>query len=335
MWVSPSPCSPAGTAIAHEIGHSFQYQIYCDQILRGEIEESSYKSGFRYEYKGSTGGIGFWEQTAQGQAHEVYPSERFYDWHFDNWPINCHRHFEHENMRYASYFLHVYWSEKRGNDVIANIWNKSRYPDDAIQTYMKLYLSNDYDEMKNELFDYAMKIATYDLDELRIYSLEFLDKYETIFYENKGYYQIANKQFPGNTGFNVIPLNLPKNDNKIKVEFVGLEPGSELAPDDPGEWILYDNVIGGKVNTYNNVNKGNIGWKYGFICLNSDDSRTYSKQFNSNNDIIDFDIKNNCKKLFMIVQGSPENYVQQPWDNKEINDAQFPYKLKFTNTSIK
>jgi len=30
LWVSPSTCQPVGSTIAHEIGHSFQYQVYCD-----------------------------------------------------------------------------------------------------------------------------------------------------------------------------------------------------------------------------------------------------------------------------------------------------------------
>ena len=334
MWLTPAPCREAGTALAHEIGHSFQYQIYCDQLYRKEVEPS-YKSGFRYIYEGSDNGIGLWEQTAQWQAHLVFPSERFYDLNFEKWPINCHRHFEHEALRYASYFLHVYWSEKRGIETIGIIWNKSRYPDDSIQTYMKLYLSNDYDSMKTELFDYAMKMATYDLDALRIYSLEFVDKYETKFYENNGYFQISYKQCPGNNGFNVIPLNIPESNKIIQVEFIGLEPGSELAPEDPGEWLIDEYKAGGIVRNYNDVNKGNVGWKYGFVTLNSDDSRTYSEEFNLDKDIVSFEVPKNAKKLFMVVQGCPSTYIQQPWDNYEINDPQFPYKLKFVNTSLK
>ena len=50
LWVNPTTCQPVGSAIGHEIGHSFQYQIYCDQILTGETEEYDFKSGFRYGY---------------------------------------------------------------------------------------------------------------------------------------------------------------------------------------------------------------------------------------------------------------------------------------------
>ena len=61
LWVNPSTCKPVGSTIAHEIGHSFQYQVYCDQILRGETDAWAFKSGLRYGYEGSNGGNGFWE----------------------------------------------------------------------------------------------------------------------------------------------------------------------------------------------------------------------------------------------------------------------------------
>ena len=163
-----------------------------------------------------------------------------------------------------------------------------------------------------------MKMATYDLDALRIYSLEFVDKYETKFYENNGYFQISYKQCPGNNGFNVIPLNIPESNKIIQVEFIGLEPGSELAPEDPGEWLIDEYKAGGIVRNYNDVNKGNVGWKYGFVTLNSDDSRTYSEEFNLDKDIVSFEVPKNAKKLFMVVQGCPSTYIQQPWDNYEI-----------------
>lgn len=35
LWVSPSTCHPAGSVIAHEVGHCFQYLIYCEQLADG------------------------------------------------------------------------------------------------------------------------------------------------------------------------------------------------------------------------------------------------------------------------------------------------------------
>ena len=335
LWVNPSTCKPVGSTIAHEIGHSFQYQVYCDQILRGETDAWGFKSGFRYGYQGSNGGCGLWEQTAQWQSYQLYPDEMFTSWNFVEWTNHHHRHFEHEMFRYASYWLHLYWEQKHGSEAIGTVWQKSRFPDDAIQTYMKVYNGGDYKIQREELFDYAMKLATFDLDRIRGYANNYVDRYYTTFYENGGYLQIAYSKCPGATGFNVIQLNIPNGDRTISVEFVGLEPGSALAPKDPGEWRTVIDKVGGTVRNYNDVNKGNVGWRYGFVTLNTDDSRKYSEVFSQPNGVVSFTVPGNARKLFMVVQGSPNTYLQQPWDDNELTDAQFPYKIKLINTSLK
>ena len=259
----------------------------------------------------------------------------FTSWNFVEWTNHHHRHFEHEMFRYASYWLHLYWEQKYGPEAIGTVWQKSRFPDDAIQTYMKVYNGNDYNVQREELFDYAMKLATFDLDRIRSYAINYVDRYYTTFYENQGYFQIAYSKCPGATGFNVIQLNIPNGNKVISVEFVGLEPGSPLAPQDPGEWRKVIDQVGGTVRNYNDVNRGNVGWRYGFVTLNNNDSRTYSQVFSQPNGVATFTVPGNAIKLFMVVQGSPNTYIQQPWDDNELTDAQFPYKLKFTNTSLK
>ena len=334
LWVNPSTCQPVGSTIGHEIGHSFQYQVYCDQIYTGETGEWDFKSGFRYGYDGSNGGNGFWEQTAQWQSFQDYPSEFFEEWFYE-WPNHNHRHFEHEYMRYASYWFHEYLANKYGRPVIGNIWKNARYPEDALSTYMRLYLNNDYNVLREELFDYAFKMATYDLDTLRSYSNGKEDLYNCRFYNNNGFLQIAYSKCPGATGFNIIPLTLPTGSTKqVKVEFVGLNPGDSLANDDPGVWVKEDEN-GGTVRNYNSVNKGNVGWRYGFVSLNRDGSRTYSTVYNSSKATAKFTVPTNAQKLYFVVQGSPNTYIKSAWDDDERTDAQFPYKIKLTNTSLK
>ena len=55
LWVNPSTCQPVGSTIGHEIGHSFQYQTYCDNVRNGAPND--FKSGYRYGYEGSNGGV--------------------------------------------------------------------------------------------------------------------------------------------------------------------------------------------------------------------------------------------------------------------------------------
>ena len=333
LWVNPSTCQPVGSVIAHEIGHSFQYQVYCDQIYTKQTDEWTFQSGFRYGYEGSNGGNGFWEQTAQWQSFQDYPDEMFYAWTFGEWEDNYHRHFEHELMRYGSYWLHVYWAEKHGVEAIGNIWKNSKYPDDAITTYMKLYCNNNYDTLREELFDYAIKMATYDLDTLRGYSTDFIDRYKTKFYYNSnGYYQISYANCPGATGFNVIQLSVPSSSNrKIYVKFEALEPGSALVS---GEQTVKEDGQGITLYNYNNVNKDNVGYRYGFVTLNNDGSRSYSKTYSKTSTKVSYSVPKNTEKLFFVVQGSPNTYIHSAWDDDETTDAQFPYQIQLTNTEL-
>ena len=238
-------------------------------------------------------------------------------------------------MRYSSYWLHEYLSNKYGLSVIGNIWRNSKYPEDALSTYMRLYHNNDYSSLREELFDYAFKMATYDIDSLRSYSTNKEDYYNVKFIKNGDYLQIAYSKCPGATGFNVIPLNLPTGSTReVKAAFVGLNPGDSLASGDSGIWVKEESN-GGTVTTYNSVNKGNVGWRYGFVSLNSDGTRTYSTVYKSSKTTAKFTVPTNASKLFMVVQGSPNTYIKSAWDDDETTDAQFPYKVKFTNTSLK
>ena len=334
LWVTPATCHPVGATIAHEIGHTFQYQVYCDQIFTKQTKEYEFHSGYRYGYEGSKGGNGFWEQTANWQSRVDYPGEIFGSYDFNPvWLQNHHRHFEHEWMRYASYWLHFYWASKHGISVIGEIWRNSKYPEDGIQTYMRLYNNNNYDEQREELFDYALKMATFDIDLVRDYSDNYQNLYKTTFYsDGNGYYQIAYGECPGATGFNVIPLSIPSGNKEITVEFIGLKPGSDLASQDPGKCKIEESEE--TVRKYNSINKENVGWRYGFVALLKDNSRQYSKVFSDSQGKATFIVPDITKRLYFVVQGSPETYIQSAWDENEKTDAQFPYKLKFINTGL-
>lgn len=333
LWINPSTCKPVGATIAHEIGHSFQYQVYCDKLYQGI--ENNYKSGFRYGYEGSNGNNGFWEQCAQWQALQSYPDELFSTYQFDVWISNCHRHFCHEYMRYASYWLHYYWSEKHGLEVVSDIWNNSYYPEDPIMTYMRRYCSNDWEKMKTELYEYAARMATFDIDVIRDYSSSYIGKYFTTLYpQNDGYYQVAYSDCPGSTGFNVIELNVPNNERIVSAEFKGLLPGAKLADIDPGNYLESD-AVKGTVSVYNDINPNNAGWMYSFVALTSDGQRIYGNVNNENCAKTDFNIPEGTEKLYFVVMGAPHSYTPHPWDEKEINDEQFPYMVKFLNTDLK
>lgn len=332
LWVNPSTCQPVGSVIGHEIGHSFQYQVYCDQVLNGAPND--FKTGFRYGYDGSNGGNGFWEQCAQWQSFQDYPEE-YFGGDYGVWAQNCHRHFEHEWMRYASYWLQCYWTEKHGDKTVSSVWKSSKYPYDAIQTYNQLYCGNNWKACADELYDYAAHVATYDIQGPRTYSSAHLNDYSTKFYTvADGYYQIAYAKCPGNTGFNVIALN-PSAGETITADFVGLKAGAALAADDPGEYMESEKVAG-RVRNYNSADKaGNEGWRYGFVAYLSDGTRRYSEMFSSDKGTATWSVPAQTEYLYMVVMGASKTYVQSPWDEKETTDAQYPYKVKFSGTDLK
>lgn len=333
LWVNPSTCQPVGSTIAHEIGHSFQYQVSCDKMLNGEVDFS--QVGFRYGYgPNGEGGNGFWEQCAQWQSFQDYPAELF-GYHVDGWKANYHRHFNHEWMRYASYWLQYYWAQKHGVDVVGNVWTQSRYPEDPLMTYQRLYCNNDLETLYAELYDYATRMVTYDMDVVRNYVTEAACNYATKMYDTDGgYYQVGYASCPGTTGFNIIPLNVPQAGTTVKADFAGLAVGSALAKDDPGTVLDGDGNPVGTATAYNN-NGGNTvaGWRYGFVAV-VNGTPQYAPMNQEKSGVVSYTIPTNTEKLYLVVMGAPVQYKSHPWNDDETDDEQWPYKVKFEGTDL-
>ncbi|MDH6312102.1 hypothetical protein M2137_000865 [Parabacteroides sp. PFB2-10] len=329
LWVNPSTCHPVGSTIAHEIGHSFQYQVYCDKVAQGAPKD--FAQGFRYGYEGSNGGCAFWEQCAQWQSFQDYPNELF-GYHVSVWEANCHRSFEHEWMRYASYWLPYYWAQKHGIESVAEIWKQSVKPEDALSAYMRLFCNNKVETLYEDMYDYATRMVTYDLDVVRDYRPSSAGNYKTKLFSAGDYYQVAYASCPGTTGFNVIALNVPDAGTTIKADFVGLQPGSVLAADDPGSMIDGDGNVVGTTRYYNNHHV-KAGWRYGFVAIVNGKAR-YEPMHKESESQITYTIPANTTRLYLVVQGAPAQYVIHGWNDKESDDAQWPYKVKFEGTDL-
>lgn len=331
LWVNPSTCKPVGSVIAHEIGHSFQYQVYCDKLYQGRPDDL--KSGFRYE-PGSGNGCGFWEQCAQWQSYQDYPHEMFVTYHFDEWMLHCHRHFEHEWMRYASYWLQTYWTANYGIEAFSTIWKESKWPESAIDAYTRLLNGGNWETTKAELYDYAARMATFDIDGMRQYSDDYQGRYNTTLYAvDEGYYQVAYSSCPQPTGFNVIALNVPQGGTTISARFQGLDAGATLSPDDPGNYMESEQVKG-TTNKYNKTAAGKEGWTYGFVALKKDKSRVYGQAVTDKNGTAQIVVPEGTTRLYFVVAGTPTEHIVCPWDEKELTDAQLPYKVKFEGTDL-
>jgi len=337
LWVNPATCKPVGSTIAHEIGHSFQYQTYCDKVYQGEPDNLAY--GFRYGFgPNGEGGCAYWEQCAQWQSFQDYPEQQFgHD--LNVFKAQYNRHFHHEWMRYASYWLQSYWVEKRGVEAYGNIWRSSVLPEDAILTYTKLYNDGDWSKTADELYDYAARMATFDIDGVREYAGGNAKGgvFKTnLLKQNDGYYQVTYGSCPSATGFNIIPLNLPDTEGAVvKADFVGLFAGSQLPEGDNGNYVNGDlQTISGTARSYNNVGKGKEGWRYGFAALKKDGTRVYGDMFSANEGVASFAVPADAEALFFVVLGSPTEYMQNEWDDDITDDSQLPYKVKFSETDL-
>ena len=336
LWVNPSTCQPVGSVIAHEIGHSFQYQVYCDKLYQGGKDDL--KSGFRYGFgPNGEGGCAYWEQCAQWQSFQDYPAEQFGD-DINVFKSQYQRHFHHEWMRYASYWLQSYWVEKYGVEAYGEIWRESEFPEDAIKTYTDVFNGGDWEKTKKDLYDYAARMATFDIDGVR----EYADASQgilstTLFKVDDGAYQVSYMSCPSTTGFNVIPLNLPEDDNQVSVTFEGLVAGSALPEGDEGNYLDGD-LVSKKVSqtTYNKQGAGKEGWKYGFVALKKDGTRVYGdmNEGKVGTSTANFEVPANTERLFLVVLGAPTEYSQQEWDDDCKDDDQWPYRVKFTGTDL-
>lgn len=303
LWISPSTCQPVGSTIAHEIGHSFQYQVRCDLGAA---------HGFRYGF-GGDGGNGFWEQTAQWQAMQSYPNEVFDSNHFSVYSENYHRHQFHEWYRYANYFIHYYWADKHGVDIVGRIWRESTSPEDPLQGYKRITGISD-EQLNAELYEMAAKFATWDIAALRDRGSDYIGGHTYGFdVQQDGALKVAYDHCPGTGGYNVVPLDMPEAGTTVTIDFEGLTNDAQFNPI---------------------AQASRAGWRYGYVALLHSGERVYTTMMTSPQGTASYTVPANCARLFFVVTGAPSSYAPHPWDENEQNDEQWPYAIKITGTHV-
>lgn len=338
LWVNPSTCQPVGSVIGHEIGHSFQYQVSADLLMNkvGSLTDFGATVGFRYGYgSGGSGGCAFWEQCAQWQSFQDFPQEAFtQDYHIQEWLAHHHRGFLHEWYRYASYWFPYWYTQEHGIGAHARIWRESVYPEDPLQAYMRFYFDGDLEQFYDEYFSYAQHCAAYDFDAVHKYVTESALHYTTSMFRNSdGRYQVSYGNCPGTTGFNLVPLNVAAGET-VKVEFNGLEPGSALVAEDPGQIIDGDGVVQGTMTTYNRQSNKESGYRFGFVSVDYDGVSHYGEMYSGTSGIAEYDVPENAQKLYFVVVGAPTKYIRQAWDDNGRNDEQWPYQISIVNSDL-
>lgn len=336
LWVNPSTCQPVGSVIAHEIGHSFQYQVSADKLLTGEGHETDYgmDCGFRYGFgPNGRGGCAYWEQCAQWQSFQDYPEVTFYD-SFYAWQQNFHRHFNHEWMRYASVYFQYYFTEKHGIEAYGRIWKESKFPEDPLQTYMRLYCGDNLQTFYDDYAEYAQKVLTYDFKAIHSYADDNAKAFKTQMFKVGDKFRPAYSACPGTTGFNAIQLNVPAVGTTVKASLAALPVGSELAADDPGEQKNGDNQVVGNVKKYNSQSNKTANYRFGFVAIKNGEAIEYGKLTKGAEGEAEMTVPAGTDKLYLLVVATPDTYNRHEWNDDETDDEQWPYEVSFSGTGV-
>lgn len=305
LWINPSSAQPVGSVVAHEIGHCFQYQVYCDN--------PSANPGFRYGFgPNGEGGNGFWEQCAQWQSFKVFPQEQFINHYFNEYLTSFHKHILHETPRYANYFIQDYWCMKHGIDFIGKLWRSAQKPEDPVEAYKRI-TGIDQKTFNDEMFDAARRFVNWDIDGIRDYGKDYAGRNQAkLQISRDGYYAIHPDQCIENYGYNTITLDAPANATSIRADFVGIAGATG----------------------YRSLNPDKAGWRYGFVAYLNNGTCVYSDIFSASTGTASFNCPGNCKKLYFVVSGAPTSHWHHVWDDNDSNDEQWPYKVKFSGTTV-
>ena len=348
LWLNPATVKPAGHSLAHEVGHSFHYMAYAEAANYSHTSSSSINTGFHLS---CGNGQAIWEQTAQWQANQAYPSEMF----GQSYPLfgnNANYAFSHEYMRYQSYWFHYYLSDKYNDKtIVSQIWKQpmtgqsNGNATDFCQAYMALkgLSASQFYEI---YFDYALKCATFNFTEAASYRSSYIGNFD--YYCSKlgeKQYQVAYASAPQSTGFNVIELTVPSSGTTITTAFKALTHGCALNECDPGQYNngVANSLVSAGVKNYNSAGTDSYrGFRVGYVFLKSNGTVSYYNDgivhctgTAETTENISTTVPSSTSRIFLVVTPALSTYVRHPWDDNVLNDDQWPYSFTLTGTDLK
>ena len=340
LWLNPATVRPAGYSLAHEVGHSFHYMCYAEATEYNHTSSTTIGTGFHLPV-GS--GQAIWEQTAQWQANQVYPSSMF----SQSYPLfgnNANYAFSHEWMRYQSYWF-LYYLCQHYDDIttVAQVWKQHvTGAKDFCQALMALK-GLSADAFYELYFDYALRCATYDFDVAAPYRDGYIGRFDYRAVQlDENTYQVAYASAPQGTGFNVIELSVPAAGAAVTTRFTALTPGSALHAADPGEYNngVADALVSAGVRTYNRSSASARGFRVGYVFLKNDGTREYyndgtvhGKGTDEVTEDISAVVPAGTRRMFLVVAPALASYIQHKWDENIQNDDQWPYRFELVGTT--
>lgn len=295
LWAPPVRISkPPYGAIAHELGHSFQYLI-----------RANGGGGFRGAPRGSGHSIA--EMTSQFMLWQVYPEwMTFENYHLVSYLTKTHFAFLHEQNMYHSPYVLEYWAGKHGVDFIGKLWRESKDGEDPVMTYQRL-AQIDQNTFNDEMFDAARRFMTWDLPRVDKVARQYANQHTSeLTAVGDGWYQVAQSRCPQNYGYNGIKLTVPAAGTKITLQFKGVA-GAE---------------------GFRSVQPERAGWRYGFVAVSDTGERTYSDTGSAREGVAEFVVPDRTQHLWLVVMGAPTGHWPHIADGKDENDEQWPYQFR-------
>lgn len=285
-------------ALAHELGHSFQFMIRADNG------------------RGPRGAIS--EMSAQYLLWQVYPEwMTFENYHLKDFMKKTHYAFLHPTNMYHSPYIFEYWSNKHGIEFFGNLSRATLDTEDPVATYKRI-TNISQEQFNDEMFDASRRFMTWDMNRIEAVARPYANQHSTELKKSneKDWYVIPANNCPQNYGYNGIQLNVPKFGTTVKLNFTGIAGASG----------------------YNAVNLEKAGWRYGFVAYQKNGNRVYSAIGNNANGELKFKVPNDTEYLWLVVMGAPTEHWpvsmgRQRTEADAKKEEQWPYQFKLTGSS--
>jgi hypothetical protein len=289
-------------ALAHEMGHSFQYLSDIDKAMKDTISAGR-----------GAGSYSFVEMTSQYMLWQVYPEwMTFENYHLVGFMKQTHLAFLHEKNMYHSPYVLEYWSNKHGKDFIGRIWHENLKGEDPVMTYQRI-TGIDQQAFNDEIFDAARRFITWDMERVEQVAAQYANQHSCkMLDQGNGWYQVDESRCPQNYGYNGIRLDVPTAGTQIMIDFKG---------------------IAGAVG-YRAVDVESAGWRYGFLAVSANGERVYGEAFSEPHGAASFVVPDETAYLWLVVTGAPVRHTIHLIDGKDENDEQWPYCFKIEGTSV-
>lgn len=303
MWMRPCRANTYPyCALAHEMGHSFQYMVEADGA------------------RGFTG-CPLVEYTSQWMLWQVYSEwptlEKF---HLDTYMKQTHYSlFNEVNQYHAPQFME-YWSNKHGLDIIARIWKEAQGKEDPVQTYQRL-TGLTQEQFNDEIYDAATRFITWDVPRIKTLCSSYANEHQCKLKKTSGdWYRIPAERCPQNYGYNAIRLQVPESGQDIQLDFKGIAGDT----------------------AYHAVHTDKAGWRYGFVAVLKNSACVYGSMYTGQNGVnptVTFNVPEDTQFLWLVVTGAPTahwDYYKQ-WgelSKEKGQEAQWPYEVRLQGTKF-